>query len=285
MPPRRLARCRSTFAIAVALCCGYSVSDSAATRSTAAHDIWKATVEDFSIQWSQKDIAVTRAGAPVLSFKAIAQSDWDKISQQASDQPMQSERGYRILSVVGPFLSVEQEDDCDCGGAHPSSSKRFRAFDLGKSSPDHPALASLTDIFPEESILAALRSDKLVAGALKDVEGPAPASLPELVAAIRFKPVQVKECSYYFGADLLSDFAFYSTEGNNVAVRISLSHAAEVCRGQMTQLGILLPIPESLKAKIEAARAGKSGLLLQQAARDFGSEHSTFTFATKSYGK
>jgi hypothetical protein len=149
---------------------------------------------------------------------------------------------------------VEQEDDCDCGGAYPSSSKRFRAIDSSKSAPDRAASASLTDIFPEDSILPALRGDKLVADALKNREGPPPASLADLVAAIQFKSVQVKDCSYSFGADLLSDFAFYAVEGNNVAVRISLSHAAEVCRGQMTQLGILLPIPESLKTALEAAR-------------------------------
>jgi len=71
----------------------------------------------------------------------------------------------------------------------------------------------------------------------------------------------------------------------NVAVRISLSHAAEVCRGQMTQIGILLPIPESLKAALEAARSGKSGILLQQANREFASARTSITFATKSYGK
>ena len=87
------------------------------------------------------------------------------------------------------------------------------------------------------------------------------------------------------GPICLSNFAFYSVQGNNVAVRISLSHAGEVCRGQMTQLGILLPIPESMKAAVAAASAGKSGLLMQRAAREFEGQQTTFTFATKSYGK
>ncbi|HEY4765500.1 MAG TPA: hypothetical protein VIH75_17630 [Candidatus Sulfotelmatobacter sp.] len=279
-----LARYRYAFALAaVLLLCGGSGSAQAA--SSEAHEIWKSSSDGFSIEWTKKDIVVTRANAPVLSFEAIAESDWNKISQPAADQPMQSARSYRILSAVGHFLSVEQEDDCDCGGAHPSSSKRFRAIDLSKSAPDRAASTSMTDIFPEGSILSALRGDKLVADALKNLEGPQPASLAELVAVIQFKSVQVKDCSYYFGADLLSDFAFYAVEGNKVAVRISLSHAAEVCRGQMTQLGILLPIPESLKTALEAARSGKSGILLQQANREFASAQTSITFATKGYGK
>jgi len=44
----------------------------------------------------------------------------------------------------------------------------------------------------------------------------------------------------------------------------------------MTQLGSLLPIPESLKTALEAARSGKSGIPLQQANREF---------ATTGYGK
>lgn len=281
----RLARSWRVLATAVVLCLCSAGLRGVGGGLVPPRAIWKATVGDFSIQWSKSDILVSRAAATVLSFKAIAYADWEKISQPAADQPMQSERSYRILSAVGPFLSLEQQDDCDCGGAHPSSSKRFRAFDLSKSSPGHASPAKLTDIFPEQDILGALRNDKLVAEALKVGEGPAPASLAELVGALQFKSVQVKECSYYFGPDLLSNFAFYSVEGNNVAVRISLSQAAEVCRGQMTQLGILLPIPESMKAAIAAAVAAKSGLVMQHAAREFEGQQTTFTFATKSYGK
>jgi hypothetical protein len=50
----------------------------------------------------------------------------------------------------------------------------------------------------------------------------------------------------------------------------------------MTQIGIRLPIPESLKAALEAARSGKSGILLQQANREFASAQTSIPFATKS---
>jgi hypothetical protein len=180
---------------------------------------------------------------------------------------------------------VEEQADCDCGGAHPSSSKRFRAYDLRKSTHEHPAFASLTDIFPEEAVFAALRGDKLVASALKDAEGPAPASLTELLQVIQVKTVPVGECSYYFGADLLTDFAFYSVDNNEVSIRISLSHAAEVCRGQMTQIGIRLPIPAAIKAEIDAASSGKSGFLMKQSKQVSSGAATGFTFSTANYGK
>jgi len=133
--------------------------------------------------------------------------------------------------------------------------------------------------------LTALSSDKLVAGALKDAEGPAPTSLAELLRVIRSKSVQVGECSYSFGSDLLTDFAFYSVEADEVSVRISLSRPAEVCRGQMTQIGIKLPIPAAIGPELTAASGGKSGLLMKQAQRTYAGASTEFTFSTANYGK
>jgi hypothetical protein len=298
MPQTRFARPRFMFAIAALLLCSYATSDAAAggpgssqsgaPQSSSPRKMGKTTFGDYSIEQSPKDMLVARLdkpGEPILSFRAMAESDWAMLTKDAPDKPMQSERSYRILSAVGPFLSVEEQDDCDCGGAHPTASRHFRAFDLRKSSRDHPAFTSLTDIFPEEAVFAALRGDKLVASALKDVEDPPPASLPELLKAIQVKPVQVGECSYNFRPDLLTDFAFYSIEADDVSVRISLSHAAEVCRGQMTQIGIRLPIPVSLKSGFDAAREGKSGLLMVRAKRGAEGTSMTFTFSTKDYRK
>jgi hypothetical protein len=288
MPRKRFARYGFIFAIAALLLCCYALSDAAAARPVSPQETRKTSVGEYSIERSPKDIVVARLDKPdkpILSFKAMAESDWDRLTKESPDQPMQSERSYRVLSAVGPFLSVEEEDDCDCGGAHPTASKRFRAFDLRKSSADHSAALSLIDIFPEESVFAALRSDKLVASALKDSEAPPPPSLSELLKAIQSKPVHVGECSYYFSPDLLTDFAFYSAEAKDVSVRISLSHASEACRGQMIQVGIRLPIPASVGAEFDAARAGKSGFLMARAKRVTEGAETTFTFSTKNYGK
>lgn len=280
----RLRLWRWGFAAAILLGCYCTAQTSSGQATSVAAS--RISSGEFAIRRSSQDLSVSRQGedALVLSFKAMAQAEWEKIQQDASGQPMQAERTYHVLSAVGPVLSVEQQFDCDCGGAHPSSTKLFRAYDLSKSSVEHPVIAKLTDIFPQDALLSALRSDPLVAGALKDA-GPPPSSLSELLSAIQFKQVQVKECSYSFGADLLTDFAFYSADADYVSVRISLSHAAEVCRGQMTQIGIRLPIPASLKPDVDSAREGKSGFFMQQERKFSVSQPVHFIFTTKNYGK
>ena len=128
-----------------------------------------------------------------------------------------------------------------------------------------------------------------MASALQDPDNgagsPPPASLSELLQAIQSKPVRVGECSYYFSPDAMTNFAFYSAEATDVSVRISLSHASEVCRGQMTQIGIHLPIPASLQTEFDAAKEGKSGFLMAGARRVAAAAETSFTFATKNYGK
>lgn len=271
---------------AILLCCS-CVAQNKPTSPAKAADGWLKPSGEFSIRRSAKDISVSprkSPNSPILSFQAMAQADWEKIQRDASGQTMEAERTYRLLSAVGPYLSVEEQYDCDCGGAHPSSSKRFRAYDLSKSTSDRPTLAKLTDIFPEDAIFSALLRDPLVSGVLKDTS-PEPTSLSELLATLQSKQVQVKECPYYFGSDLMTDFAFYSVDADEVSVRISLSHAAEVCRGQMTQIGIRLPVPGAFKVQFDSARAAKSGFLMRKQEKLAMMSQVSFRFATKDYGK
>src|SRR5262249_49952437 len=141
------------------------------------------------------------------------------------------------------------------------------AIDLGKTKDNSPSTLSLTDIFPEPQVFTALKADGLVRTALAAKGVPVPSSLPDLLKALEFEAVQVGECSYTFGDDLLGSFAFYSVKDHNVAVRISLSHSAEVCRGQITQIGLQLPVPESLKIQLNQARQRRAGFLMEDAER------------------
>jgi hypothetical protein len=50
-------------------------------------------------------------------------------------------------------------------------------------------------------------------------------------------------------------------------------------------IGIRLPIPVSLKSGFDAAREGKSGLLMVRAKRGAEGTSMTFTFSTKDYRK
>ncbi len=114
---------------------------------------------------------------------------------------------------------------------------------------------------------------------LVDNSIPTPSSLPDLLKALEFKSVQVGECGYFFDDDLLNNFAFYSVQDDKVAVRISLSHAAEVCRGQITQIGLLLTIPESLKAQLHQAQNRKAGFLMKDAAKLTHDAITTYKFS------
>ena len=118
----------------------------------------------------------------------------------------------------------------------------------------------MTDILPAPEVFSRVASDRMVKAALQNSADPAPKSLTGLLKALQFQSVQSGECSYRFEPDLLHNFAFYNLRAQGVVVRFGLS-AAEVCRGQMTEVGIVVPVPESLKSAVDLAKNRKAGLL------------------------
>lgn len=145
---------------------------------------------------------------------------------------------------------------CDCGGAHPAASKRFRAIDLshGKQAP-----AVLTAIFPESAVYKALAADPTVTKALGAEAKPK--TWADLIDMLQDTTAKVKDCEYAFPEDLATRFAFYNYEGGNASVRIGLPNAAEVCRGQSIQLGLLLAAPPALRGGLAGAKDKANGAL------------------------
>jgi len=84
---------------------------------------------------------------------------------------------------------------------------------------------------------------------------------PSLLHAVEPKTVQIGECSYLLSKDLLQRFAFAAAKLSVLDVRVSLSHRSEVCRGRMTQIGLSLPRPASLKNDLEIAKANRTVLV------------------------
>ena len=194
------------------------------------------------MQWTASSLKAFRASDPkhpVLDMQKVAAADWKDLSADPVVKNITASYDYQVLSLVGPVLSLQEEDYCDCGGAHPTAGKQFRTIDLNSGRP-----ALITSMFQLESVFQALRADAVVKKAL--AAGPKPATLEALVKSLAMKTVTVGECDYYFPEELLSRFAFYDVKGDRVAVRFSLSHASEICRGQMTQIGVELPIPARL---------------------------------------
>jgi len=93
-----------------------------------------------------------------------------------------------------------------------------------------------------------------------------PATLPELIETLESADTP---CEYAFYG-LLTSFAFYDAKDGRVAVRIGLSHGCEVARGNLTQLGIWLDVPDSLREDLARAADGSGGLLMKAAPRRFG---------------
>jgi hypothetical protein len=247
--------------------------------------IWKGTSANYAIEWSTTNLKVTRAGNAPSIFDAAAQAKtaWSGFVRNSNGAPMEADFTYRLLSAVGPYLSLEQGVYCECGGAHPTSVKRFRAIDLERSSPGSPSPASLTSIFPEPNVFAALVGEPTVAGALG--ADPKPKSLAGLLGTLQDKTIKVKDCEYEFPDDLLSSFAFSDVQDGTVSVRLGLPSAAEVCRGETIQLGLTMPTPQALRAWLLDAKERRSGLLMADSPRDARSAVTSFHFSQKGNGK
>jgi hypothetical protein len=247
-----------------------------------AQDILSGSSGGFSLTWTAGDIRITPAGdaAREISFRHVAQEEWNKLVQDAGGESLSGDTAYRVLSFVGPYLSVETGQYCDCGGAHPTAHRQFQAIDLRGTGPERPKPLMLTELFPEKAILAALKADKVIAAALKEAQAPPPQSLAALVNAVKYQPVHIGDCAYSLSEYFLSEFSLYDVKANKVAVRISVSHAAEVCRGQMTQIGIELQAPDGLTRALQEAKARSSGFLMIDAAKLAGNKDTSFHFST-----
>ena len=140
----------------------------------------------------------------MLSFRAIAQAEWGKIVKAGRGAPLAFEKSYRLLSFFGPYLSVEEETDCECGGAHPTSVKRFKAVALPSSKPDQAAPAKLSRLFPEQEVLGALG---LVLPKLTNI-------LPQLTIAAAIGLILVMVIAAVFHATRKE----YSNIGTNIVV-------------------------------------------------------------------
>ncbi len=242
---------------------------------------WKESSGPYNIEWSAADLKATRSdtGAAIFDAAAETKKQWKSMKNDDPNASLDFERRYRLLSLVGPYLSFEQYDGCDCGGAHPEEYTRFRTVDLSRGGAD----AKLNEIFPDSQLLRALLDDRIVKGALGKISlataKAEPKSVAQLLQALDPKQVKLQDCSYHFNKDtFLSSFAFYDFKGANASVRISLSHAVEICRGQMIQLGLNLSASESLRTALVGAKQNHSGLLMIDAPHGSDTEVTSFSF-------
>jgi hypothetical protein len=268
--------------MAAALALGAAVAGSGAEASSTR--AWSLP-SGVRFEMSARELRASREGATLFSTAALLaerKREFDADAEERArellgdDPPAHPDFEhsasitYRPLSVVGPLVSLLVTGGGYApGAAHPYAFQSIEVVDVTR--PD--AKPSLLDHYTERQIVRALEADPWIRWFLdpdRDADGFP--TLAALAAALN-DGVEAREvdeenpCLHdaYFGAELVRAFAFHHREGGRVAVRIGLSHASEVCRGTMNQVGLLLPIPVALRADLARAAKRAGGFLARDA--------------------
>lgn len=267
------------FLAPLALAAAFVVLDA---TSAAAQRIWSGRSGGFEIAWTRDDITARRLrdGALVFSAKRIVEHPWGEDGAETDEGPIEGEHRYRLLSVVGSVISLEEYSYCDCNGAHPVSSRGFAAYDLAESTLDDPAAARILDVVPEAALMEALLADRVIRRGLDEAGGEAPRTLPELVHRLNREDIEVGDdgCTYGVTDAFPGAFALHHAEGGRVAVRFGLGHWVELCRGKMVQVGVLVPVRPRFQEAVQAADARRAGFLMKDARRIGGEAVTTIEF-------
>jgi hypothetical protein len=187
--------------------------------------------EVWDIRWST-DYAI--AGSTVI----YSEKQWD-----ATESVFEG----KIYSIVGPYISYHgRSSGYSEGAAHPWSAQSFETIDINDGKE-----VALTDLFDHNEIFKALINHKIIKKALHDES---PKNLEELYDLVD------GGCDFLFSKHSMESFAFHHIKNGKVAIRLGLMHGCEVKRGNLTQLGFYLSIPEKLKKDLSVAQ--KKGLLM-----------------------
>jgi hypothetical protein len=248
--------------------------------------IWTGRSGGFTIHWTSQEIIAFPSGNmanTLFSAKLNAERDFRVFKKENLDQGTDMQCSYehtlRLLSVAGSLVSYRVDETAYCssgdggpGWARPSTNISYRVIDLNMPTRQ----IKLTLFYSEGEILKALMADPLIKKAMQGSKSKKPPrtveALTEMFAdeGLAMEPTTATQespsgCAYTFPDEVLTQFAFHHLENNKLAVRISLEPNSGACSTSHAQLGILLPIPESLKTSLEAAQAGKEGFLMKDA--------------------
>jgi hypothetical protein len=178
------------------------------------------------------------------------------------------------LSRVGIYQTTKVETYTECAqAAHPSMAHDFHTIDKNTTLP-----VRLDQIFNTTDIYNALVKDKVVSKALNDANLH-PTNYSDLQDMLQNKSIFVDndakggEIHSMLNDKILSNFAFLDVKGDKVAVRLLMDYAGEAARYSEDQLGILLPIPRSLRQDLLEASQGKHGNFLMKDSETKGAKH------------
>lgn len=248
---------------------------------------WKVEPEGVTFEVTPTDLrawAGSKAGPPVFSMAALLAAEKKEFDQYAReladglagpDAPTYGEYTYdqrvtlEVLSVVGPLVSYRDSGGGYAPGtAHPSGYDLLKVRDVRRNE----ASPSLLDFFPEGQLVAALKADPWVRRFANPEKGfDRAASLKDLLEALDPDWAQENaestdhDCSVdvSFDDSIARQFFFHHLAKDRVAVRIAVGPGSEWCNRVEgpQQIGVLLPIPASLRDHLTKAQRGEAGFL------------------------
>src|SRR4051812_11537899 len=88
----------------------------AAAPADAQRVIWRGRSGGYDVAWTDRDISARGAGdgAVVFSARRVADAEWATMAADHDEEvPVREfERNYRLLSVVGSIISLEEASYC-----------------------------------------------------------------------------------------------------------------------------------------------------------------------------
>ncbi|KFE67477.1 hypothetical protein [Hyalangium minutum] len=223
---------------------------------------WKVSGTDVAFEMTAEDLRALRGGKEVFGLKSREKGFLSNFEVEEGQDPTGWEafQSFKVLSVVGPWVSYEESNSGFTGGAHPYASTSYVLKDVSKEQGSF----SLMKVFPEKDVLKALKADTFVRKHISDQKA---FDAAKTVEAMLETLDEGEDCvGFRYGLDAVErGVAFHHIEGNKVAVRIAFGYASEACRGNFFVVGILLPIPASLKPALDRAAKRTEGFLMKDA--------------------
>jgi hypothetical protein len=228
---------------------------------------WKVTGSDVTFEMSGKDLRALRGGSEVFGLQSRKKAFLADLAVDPDDDRdpslWEAHESFSVLSVVGTLVSYETSNEGFTGGAHPYAHRGYATEDVTKTGPARDTF-SLLKAFPEKDVLKALKADGFVKKHIREEKAFADA---KTVKALLESLDAGEDCvGFEYGLDNVKNaVAFHHLEGDKVAVRIAFGYYAEMCRGNMFVVGVLLPIPVALKPALERASTRQEGFLMKDA--------------------
>lgn len=230
------------------------------------------TVSPYTIKWSDKDLTATNGSTVVFSARQIAVKEKPKKKDKTT-----VDRSIRLLSAVGPILSYQDELSLEWPGMvgpGVGDVRRYQAVDLR-----HPETkANLKSYFAEGDIFLAISNHPLIKKALGKTK---PKNLDELMKKIQDSDVESKNESgdtvrLLLNRDMLSQFCFEKSAGNNATVCISLYNQTD---NEISPLKLTMPAKNAeLTGWLSQADSNKAGILDNKIEAKFKDSETDFHF-------